>query len=291
LTLISVGPAAHGTVAVVSDGTSRSIAYQPRAGFNGTDSFSYTIGAGVDPSNWATGTITVNVDPLNDPPTFTKGANQSVLDTNGPQAIEAWAKQISAGPPDEATQTVHFLVKSDNPSLFTTQPAVDGTGRLTFTPALNASGIANVTVVAVDDGGTASGGLDTSPPQTFTIGLSLAEPLHNRGIAADVTGDGNVVAEDAIDVINFIHAHGSGPVTPANPGDPRPALFYDVTGDDYVAADDVVTIINYINAHPTAQQEAEAPVAQNSANGAAIDSALLLILAGEYSGQALRRKA
>jgi hypothetical protein len=235
-------------------------------------------------------TVTISVAPVNDQPTFTAGTNLSVLDMGGPQAVVGWANQISAGPPDEAGQKVHFGVTSDNPLLFAAQPAVDATGKLTFEPAVSAKGVAKVTVVAVDDGGTANGGTDTSDPQTFTIGVSLAEPLHNRAIAADVTGDGNVVAEDALDVINFIHASGSGPVPPAKPDDPHPALYYDVTGDNYIAADDVVTIINYINAHSTAQQEGEAQVAQNSANGAAIDSALLLILAGEYSGQTIRRK-
>jgi hypothetical protein len=186
---------------------------------------------------------------------------------------------------------VHFLVTNDNTVLFAVQPAVAGTGKLTFQATLGASGVAHVSVTAVDDGGTANGGVYTSQPQTFTIGESLAEPLHNRLIAADVTGDTKVVAEDAIDVINYIHAHGSGPVAPAKPGDPPAALLYDVTGDNYIAADDVVTIINYINAYPRTQQEAEAPAAQNSPNGAAIDSALLLILAGEYSGQTIRQKA
>jgi len=65
--------------------------------------------------------------------------------------------------------------------------------------------------------------------------------------SADVTADGNVVAEDVGDVINYINAHGSGAVM--KDGSPAP-MYYDVTGDDYVAADDVVTIINYINAHP-----------------------------------------
>jgi len=64
---------------------------------------------------------------------------------------------------------VHFTVSNDNPSLFSAQPAIGGNGTLTYTPAANASGVANVTVVAQDSGGTLYGGSDTSAPQTFAI--------------------------------------------------------------------------------------------------------------------------
>jgi hypothetical protein len=49
--------------------------------------------------------------------------------------------------------------------------APDGT--LTYTPTLTLLGTATVTVKAVDDGGTANGGNDTSPAQTFTITIIL----------------------------------------------------------------------------------------------------------------------
>jgi hypothetical protein len=212
-----------------------------------------------------------------------------VLDNAGPKSISPWATQISPGPADEAGQKVHFKVSTDNAGLFTALPAVDSSGNLTFQPAVGANGVANVTVVAIDDGGTANSGNDTSPPQTFTIGVSLAEPLHNRVIAADVTGDGNVVAEDALDIINFIHALGSGPVAPAKPGEPRPVLLYDVTGDNYIAADDVMTIINYISAHPLIQQEPAPAVAPDFAE--ADDEALFTLLATDTAAQAKRRSA
>ncbi len=41
-----------------------------------------------------------------------------------------------------------------------------------YTPAADATGSATVTIRAVDDGGTALGGSDTSAPQTFTITLA-----------------------------------------------------------------------------------------------------------------------
>ncbi|HXG76236.1 MAG TPA: hypothetical protein VNJ53_06675 [Gaiellaceae bacterium] len=49
------------------------------------------------------------------------------------------------------------------------QPAASSNGTLTYTPKAIALGVATVTVRAVDGGGTANGGVDTSPPQSFTI--------------------------------------------------------------------------------------------------------------------------
>src|SRR5207247_1805706 len=57
----------------------------------------------------------------------------------------------------------------DNPALFSTAPALDSAGNLTFTAAPNAFGTATITVELMDDGGTANGGVDTSAKQSFTI--------------------------------------------------------------------------------------------------------------------------
>jgi hypothetical protein len=83
--------------------------------------------------------------------------------------VPGWATAISPGPVNESGQTVSFTVTNDNAALFSSAPAIDSSGTLTYTPALLAIGTATVTVRAVDSGGTANGGVDTSPPQTFTI--------------------------------------------------------------------------------------------------------------------------
>jgi len=69
----------------------------------------------------------------------------------------------------ENGQTVQFIVSNDNPSLFSGQPAISPNGTLSYTAAPNACGVANVTVVAKDSGGTAYGGRDTSDPCTLVI--------------------------------------------------------------------------------------------------------------------------
>ena len=56
--------------------------------------------------------------PVNDAPSFTKGANQTALEDAGAQTVAGWATAISAGPPDEAGQTLNFIVTNDNNALF-----------------------------------------------------------------------------------------------------------------------------------------------------------------------------
>jgi hypothetical protein len=123
--------------------------------------------SGVDES--AEQTFTVTVGAVNDAPSFSAGPDQTVISLLGNVSVPGWASNIQPGPADESSQNVTFNVTNTNPGLFAAQPAVASNGTLTFTTTLLAIGSATVTVRAVDNGGTANGGSDTSPPQTFTI--------------------------------------------------------------------------------------------------------------------------
>ena len=114
-------------------------------------------------------TFAVNGSNTNTPPIFTKGPDQTIIGQFGTRTIPGWATGIRAGPSNESGQTVSFLVTTDNPGLFLSGPSIQSNGTLVFSPAVNANGIATVTVRAKDDGGTANGGIDTSEPQTFAI--------------------------------------------------------------------------------------------------------------------------
>ena len=73
---------------------------------------------------------------------------------------------------------MNFFVTNDNNGLFAVQPAVSPAGTLTYTPkTMNAGGIARVTVRVRDSGGTASGGVDSSAAQTFTITITAPPPV------------------------------------------------------------------------------------------------------------------
>jgi hypothetical protein len=149
------------------------VRYQSDPNLNGPDSFSYRI---TDGNLTSTATVTVTVSAVNDAPSFTGGGNQAVLEDVGPQTVPGWATAILPGPEtarDEGGQTVSFSVTGNtNPTLFSMGPAVAANGTLTYTPAADAFGVATVTVAAVDSGGTANGGLDTSAGQTFTITIT-----------------------------------------------------------------------------------------------------------------------
>lgn len=139
----------------------------------------------------ATGTVDIDFIILgagaNQPPTFAKGPDQTVLEDAGPQVVPNWATAISPGPAGEAWQTVSFICSNSHPARFSAQPAVSSTGTLTFTPAANANGTTIVTVWARDDGGTAGGGQDTSPPQTFNLNLTAVNDPPSFLKGPDVT--------------------------------------------------------------------------------------------------------
>src|SRR5205807_6179021 len=126
--LFSAGPA------VSSTGT---LTYTPAANANGSATITInlkdnggTANGGVDTSTAQTFTITVNA--VNDAPSFTKGADQTVNEDSGATTVAAWATAISAGPGNEAGQTVNFIVSNNNNALFSAQPSVAANGTLTL---------------------------------------------------------------------------------------------------------------------------------------------------------------
>lgn len=167
-----------GSVTMAADGSFTYTA--PAANWNGSDTFTYMANDGTVDSAAATVTITVNA--VNDEPSFTKGADQTVDEDCGPQTVVGWATAVSpGGGADEASQTLAFHTSVDNHALFSDHPSVNPlTGTLTYTPAANASGSATVTIYLTDDGGSANGGDPVSPDQTFTITVN---PVNDAPVA------------------------------------------------------------------------------------------------------------
>ncbi|HWI64816.1 MAG TPA: tandem-95 repeat protein [Symbiobacteriaceae bacterium] len=160
-----------GTLASVN-GALGSLTYRGEANYNGSDTLSVTVSdqgnTGSGGALTASGSTAITVTAVNDAPSFEKGANQTVAEDAGQQSL-LWATAISKGPLNEAAQTLTFDVTNDNTTLFAEHPTITADGTLTYTPADNANGEANVTVVLRDDGGTANGGADTAVTRTFTI--------------------------------------------------------------------------------------------------------------------------
>src|SRR4029079_11785461 len=153
------------------------LTYTPAANVSGTAKVTLvatdtggTANGGADTSAAVSFAITVTA--VNDAPTFTRGANVTVLEDAPAQSIALWATAISPGPTDESGQTVDFIVSNTNNALFSAQPTVTPAGTLAFGLAPNANGDATVTVKLHDNGGVLNGGIDTSAAQTFTISVT-----------------------------------------------------------------------------------------------------------------------
>ncbi|MEO8669973.1 MAG: tandem-95 repeat protein [Tahibacter sp.] len=175
--------------AISSTGT---LTFTAQNGTFGTASVSATLSdnggtanGGVDTSAAQVFTITVNN--VNDPPVFTVGPPQTVLEDAGPQTVNAFLTGIADG--DDGSQTITFSVSGNtNPALFSAGPAISAAGVLTYTTAANANGTATINITAQDNGGTANGGVDTSAPQSFTLTVTAVNdvPSFTSGTSASV---------------------------------------------------------------------------------------------------------
>ncbi|MFO0908775.1 MAG: Ig-like domain-containing protein [Isosphaeraceae bacterium] len=149
-----------------------------------------TANGGQDSSAPQTFQITIN--PVNDPPSFSRGPNQNVLEDPGPQTVVGWATSISAGPANESNQGLTFQIGVSDPSFFSVQPSVSASGTLTYTIAPNRWGYVTVYVSLTDDGGTAFGGQNSSETTYFTISVTDVNDAPSFVKGPDVT-----VAEDS----------------------------------------------------------------------------------------------
>jgi putative nucleotidyltransferase with HDIG domain len=298
--------AAGGQPAVASDGTltfttapnaSGSALVSVRAVDDGDSAY-----GGSDTS--ATETFTIVVTAVNDAPFFTAGPDPVVVEDSGPQSLPGWATAIGSGPSDESGQSVSFAVTNSNNLLFAAggQPAVASDGTLTFTTAPNASGSALVSVRAVDDGGSANGGSDTSATQTFTIqasgapdapvavadGVSVNED-DAAGVTFDVLANDSDPDGDPLTVASFDGSTiASGALTPNGGGSftyvPDPAFSgsesftYTVADGTGGTASATVTI--------TVVPQPDAPAASDDAYTTPQDTALVVaapgVLANDY---------
>ncbi len=166
--VLVAGPSNAASFALNGDG---SFSYTPNSNFFGGDSFTYKANDGTSDSNIATVTITVN--PINDPPSFTIAADPpaSAQDA-GPQTVNNFATNISPGP-GESGQILTFNVSptgSTGTLTFSTAPAINSTtGALTYTATNGTFGTASFSVTLSDNGSNTPPNSNTSGAQSFTI--------------------------------------------------------------------------------------------------------------------------
>lgn len=210
--------------------------FVPTQNFNGSTSFNY---ASIDNLGMADATpaiASITVTAVNDAPSFTKGADQTVLEDAGAQSVPGWATNLSKGPADEAGQTLSFSITGNsNPALFSALPAISSAGGLTYIPATNANGSATITVALTDTGGTANGGADTSASQTFDITVTSVNdaPSFVKGADQSVLEDSG-----AQSVPGWATSLSAGPANEA-----AQALSFSITGNTNTALFSVAPMI------------------------------------------------
>jgi len=192
-------------IVISGTGPERTVTITPAPNQNGTADITVNLTGSSEGTVARTFRLTVRA--VNDAPSFTKGPDQTVAEDAGPRFVTNWATAVTAGP-NESTQSVTFVVTNNtNPSLFSAGPSVSPAGTLTYTPAPNANGSATITIVLKDNGGTANGGQDTSPAQTFVINVTAvndAPTASNQTVTTDedtpraITLSGSDVEGDAL---------------------------------------------------------------------------------------------
>jgi hypothetical protein len=215
---------------------------------------------------------------VNDAPTFTAGGAVSVLEDSGAYSA-TWATNISAGPANESGQTLDFLVSNNNNALFSVQPAISPSGVLTFTPASNVNGLANVQVQLRDNGGTANGGDDTSDSVQFLITVNAVNdtPAFTSGGDVSVNEDSGAYSATWATGISAGPADEIGQSLFFNVSSSNPSLF---SVQPVIAADGTLTFTPQANANGVATLTVTLSIIAGNTGGAfAIDNAGLLTVA------------
>jgi hypothetical protein len=183
------------TVSVTGKGTARTLWLAPVAKAFGSN-ITVTVTAD-DGTLTNSASFNVTVLWVNQAPSFALAANAVTVTQFGvgvslPNAVT----NILAGPTNEGSQTVSFIVTNSNSGLFLNQPLVTASGTLVFAPGKQA-GTVKVGIKAKDTGGTLNGGVDTSAVQMITITIP---PNPFQQIAGPFTGlfyDTNTASMDS----------------------------------------------------------------------------------------------
>jgi len=214
LTANLVSGPAHGSLSLNADG---SFSYTPGPDYFGDDQFTYTAHDGSMDSDVML--VRISVLPVNDAPSFAGGSDILVAQDSGAFVLGGWARAMTPGPANEAGQGLTFMVEVDRPELFARGLVLDASGRLDFAVAEGVHGVATVTVILKDDGGTERGGVDVSDATIFTItinappvvaiarpldGAVFAEPAEINVLIDAMDPDGEVTRVDLYEGTNLV---------------------------------------------------------------------------------------
>jgi hypothetical protein len=218
-----------------ADGLTR-VRFVPAANWNGDASFTFrawdrsggtagqssgdtSINGGQSPYSAATGTASIHVTAVNDAPVLAAGSVSALTVSEGSGAVSLGLGGLSfgaGGGADETTQTLGYTVTGVPASSFGQVTLADGTvvaaGQsyslaqlqgMQFTPAANIMGSATFAFQVQDDGGTATGGIDTlTQSLQIQVAPNHAPVLSGAGampsILEDASTNGGMLVSDLI---------------------------------------------------------------------------------------------
>jgi hypothetical protein len=216
LTFAVVSGPSHGSVTVQSNGT---FTYTPGTSYSGSDSFTYKANDGSLDSNVAT--VSITVQPVNQPPVLDSIPDQSIAEGSTLQLT------AQATDPESPPETLTFSLGQGAPAGMTidgttgqlTLPAGDGPASYSATvivtdngsPPLSDSKTFNITVNNVAPTAAVTGPTDGVPWQTLSFVLSATDPSSADQVAgftfAVAWGDGATQTQASVSPLTLSHAY------------------------------------------------------------------------------------
>lgn len=154
--------------------------------------------------------LTIQVLPVNDPPSFNQVSNQSVNEDSGPH--QAQVLNIATGPTNEVAQKIisvtAAVVSESTPGLIAatsaTYPGSGSTASVSYSLGSQLEGTATIRVTIRDDGGTADGGNDTAY-QDFTVTVNHVDdfPVLDHAAGAISSLEDLFAGADAIRLVDL----------------------------------------------------------------------------------------
>jgi len=150
----------NGNLTLSGTTANRTLTLTTATNLSGTNQISIVVTDGGGAS--VTNKFLLTVLSVNDAPTFTISTNRiDQSEDAGLTTVSNFLANISSGPANESSQS-NWLVLNYTTNFFAQEPAVDGSGHLTFQVATNANGTNTISFILADDGGTANNGRDRS---------------------------------------------------------------------------------------------------------------------------------
>ena len=169
---ISPGPEEVDFATLTADNSNGIYLFSALPDRNGEEEF--TITATSDAQNTFAQEFTFRVNAVNDAPRFAGVADndQTVEAQSEPVSVPNFATDVAPGPAtatDEDNQAVGFEVTTNDDLLFAQLPTITPEGTLSYQPADDKIGTAQVSVVLRDDGTDQGGNVNASAPQAFNV--------------------------------------------------------------------------------------------------------------------------